>query len=122
LTIVAPARPEVPEQTRAGDTVALRVPGLAALRALIRAADVALIGTSANRSGEPAALTAQAAAEALGRSVALVLDGGPAGGRPSTIVAVTGARVQVLRAGAISAAQVAGVLQPLGIRLEGAAG
>src|SRR6266545_1488931 len=73
LTIVVPARPEVPAGVQADGTVALRVPGLAALRVVIERAGVPLIGTSANRSGEPAAVTADEAAAALGDSVVLVL-------------------------------------------------
>jgi tRNA A37 threonylcarbamoyladenosine synthetase subunit TsaC/SUA5/YrdC len=86
--------------------VALRVPGHAALRALIARAGCPLIGTSANVSGEPAALTAEEAARALGDAVALVLDGGRVGGAPSTVVLVGDEGVRVLREGAISAAEI----------------
>lgn len=102
LTMVLPARPDVPETTRRGGTVALRVPGLASLRALIASAGVPLIGTSANRSGQLPATTAAGAAAAVGRAVALVLDGGTVQGRPSTVVAVTEAGARILREGAIS--------------------
>ena len=106
LTIVVPARAEVPDGVRSGGTVALRVPGHASLRAVIGRAGCPLIGTSANVSGEPAALTAAEAARALGASVALVLDGGEVGGAPSTVVAIERDRVRVLREGAIPAAEV----------------
>src|SRR6266542_4942431 len=86
LTIVVPARPEVPKAVRAERTVALRVPGLAALRRLIERAGVPLIGTSANRSGEPPAVAAAQASQALGHAVSLVLDGGRVGGAPSPVV------------------------------------
>jgi len=102
LTIVVKARADVLAQVRLGDTVALRVPGLPALLTVIRQAGKPLIGTSANRSGEPPALTAQEAVAALGSSVRLVLDGGRTGGAPSTVVRVEGDGVRVLRAGAIS--------------------
>ena len=102
LTIVVKARADVLAQVRLGDTVALRVPGLPALLTVIRQAGKPLIGTSANRSGEPPALTAQEAVAALGSSVRLVLDGGRTGGAPSTVVRVEGNGVRVLRAGAIS--------------------
>lgn len=118
LTIVVAARPEVPQQTRSGPTVALRVPGQAALRAVIREADVPLIGTSANRSGQPPALTASAAAAALGAAVALVLNGGYAGGRPSTVVSATRTGVRLLREGAIPSSEIASALIPLDIALE----
>ncbi|HXI18734.1 MAG TPA: L-threonylcarbamoyladenylate synthase, partial [Chloroflexota bacterium] len=102
LTIVVQARAEVPSQVRLGDTVALRVPGLPALLTIIQKSGRPLIGTSANRSGEPPALTAQDALAALGDSVRLVLDGGRTAGEPSTVVRVEKNSVRVLRAGAIS--------------------
>lgn len=106
LTVVVPARRDVPEGVRAGDTVALRVPGQPALRELIRRSGAPLIGTSANRSGEAAAVTAAEAALALGSAVRLVLDGGHVGGAPSTVVVVDGSSVRVVREGAIPAADV----------------
>jgi len=66
----------------------------------------ALAATSANRSGGPDPRTARDAARALGTSVDLVLDGGEAGGVPSTVVRVSGGRVEVLREGAVPAAEI----------------
>jgi tRNA A37 threonylcarbamoyladenosine synthetase subunit TsaC/SUA5/YrdC len=58
--------------------------------------------SSANRSGRPAASTAQEAIEQLGTHAAVVLDGGPrAGSAASTIVDCTGPTPRVLRVGAI---------------------
>jgi tRNA threonylcarbamoyl adenosine modification protein (Sua5/YciO/YrdC/YwlC family) len=60
--------------------------------------------SSANRSGQPAALTAEQAQEQLGDSVQVYLDGGPAAvGVASTIVDVTTETPRVLREGAITA-------------------
>jgi tRNA A37 threonylcarbamoyladenosine synthetase subunit TsaC/SUA5/YrdC len=62
--------------------------------------------SSANRSGRPAATTAQEAADQLGTHAAVVLDGGPrTGSAPSTIVDCTGPTPRVLRVGAISVAR-----------------
>jgi len=84
-----------------------RIPAQAATRTLLRAAGGPLRVTSANLSGAPPALTAQAAAEALGASVALVLDAGPAaGGLPSTVIRVDDNTVTVLREGAIPAQEI----------------
>jgi tRNA threonylcarbamoyl adenosine modification protein (Sua5/YciO/YrdC/YwlC family) len=59
--------------------------------------------SSANRSGQPAATTAEEAREQLGESVAVYLDGGPAcAGVASTIVDVTAEVPRILRAGAVS--------------------
>ena len=60
--------------------------------------------SSANRSGQPPALTAADAQDQLGDDVAIYLDGGPAKtGVASTIVDVTGEIPRILRAGAIDA-------------------
>jgi L-threonylcarbamoyladenylate synthase len=80
-----------------------RVPDHALTLAVLRAAGGCLRVTSANRSGEPDARSADAAVAALGASVALVLDGGPVpGGIPSTVVRVSDGALTVLREGALS--------------------
>ena len=59
--------------------------------------------TSANRTGQPAALTCDEAEEQLGEAISIYLDGGPVtGGVASTIVDATGAWPRLLRVGAIS--------------------
>jgi tRNA A37 threonylcarbamoyladenosine synthetase subunit TsaC/SUA5/YrdC len=59
--------------------------------------------SSANRSGEPPATTADEAEGQLGDSVAVYLDGGPSGDAvPSSIVDLTGPVPLLLRAGAVS--------------------
>jgi L-threonylcarbamoyladenylate synthase len=102
LTIVVGGRAEVPDETRTGQTVALRVPDHPLLRDVIRRAGCPLIGTSANHSGQPPALTAEAALQAVGTHVALVLDGGGGGGTPSTVVVIEDGGVRVAREGAVS--------------------
>lgn len=78
--------------------------------AVIRRLGRPIAATSANVSGEPDARTADEAVQALGGSVDLVLDGGPVpGGTASTVVRVSGAKVEVLREGAIPAAQIMAV-------------
>jgi tRNA A37 threonylcarbamoyladenosine synthetase subunit TsaC/SUA5/YrdC len=58
--------------------------------------------SSANRSGRPAATTAQGAVAQLGEHAAVVLDGGPReGSAASTIVDCTGPAPRVLRVGAV---------------------
>ncbi len=108
LTLVVPAR---------SGPVGFRVPNHAVTRALLRRMGRVLAVTSANRSGERPARTAQEAAAALGDAVALVLDAGPSpGGVPSTVVSVAGGRVEILREGAIARAEiakVAGLIQGL---------
>lgn len=102
LTIICLAQPSLAwdlGETRG--TVALRMPDHpAALALLARTGPLAV--SSANRTGHAAALSAADAAEQLGESVSLYLDGGPsAGGVPSTIVDATGEHLRVVRSGAV---------------------
>ncbi|OBB88384.1 L-threonylcarbamoyladenylate synthase [Mycolicibacterium peregrinum] len=67
--------------------------------------------SSANVSGQPAAVTAAQAHEQLGDKVEVYLDGGPAEQQAaSTIVDLTGVQPRILRAGPISAADIARVV------------
>jgi L-threonylcarbamoyladenylate synthase len=83
-------------------TVAVRMPlHPVALELLAITGPMAV--SSANVSGQPAALTLEQAREQLAESVAVYLDGGPAMvGVASTIVDVTAETPRVLRAGAVS--------------------
>ncbi|ASU85308.1 threonylcarbamoyl-AMP synthase [Nocardiopsis gilva YIM 90087] len=103
LTIVCTATPSLSWDL--GDTkgtVAVRMPmDPVALELLKEVGPMAV--SSANISGQPAATTAAEAAEQLGDSVAVYLDGGPGSSdaTPSTIVDLTYAVPRVLRSGAI---------------------
>jgi L-threonylcarbamoyladenylate synthase len=82
-------------------TVAVRLPDDDVARDLLRRTGPLAV-SSANRSGRPAATTAQEAIEQLGTHAAVVLDGGArAGSAASTIVDCTGPVPRVLRVGAI---------------------
>lgn len=99
LTIVLPGAAVVPSAARAVDgTVALRCPGSAFLRAVLRALGTPLVSTSANPPGAPAPL--DAADVALG-DVDLIVDAGTLSGIPSTLVRVVGDEVRLLRQGAV---------------------
>jgi L-threonylcarbamoyladenylate synthase len=103
LTLVFKARPGVlPELTAGTNTIGLRVPGTELARELLRFLDTPLTGTSANRAGGPSPKTAREAMESIGDVVDLILDGGTtAGGKPSTIVDVSGDHPKVIRKGAV---------------------
>jgi L-threonylcarbamoyladenylate synthase len=106
------ALPEI--LTGGAPTIGLRLPDHPAPRA-IAAALGPLPTTSANRSGEPDALSAADAVAALGERIDLVLDGGRApGGRPSTVVDVTSGRPRILREGAIPGDRIAEILRSIG--------
>ena len=91
-------------------TVAVRMPlHPVALELLARTGPLGV--SSANRTGEPAPVTAEEAREQLGYPVAVYLDGGPSGDpAPSTIVDVTGEVPRVLRLGAVSLDQLRAVV------------
>lgn len=104
LTVILKAQPSLAWDL--GDTfgtVALRVPDHAAARALL-ARTGPLAVTSANRTGQPAATSAEGAQEQLGDAVAVYLDAGPSPlGLASTIVDATSATgLRIVRAGGVT--------------------
>ncbi|MCU1419171.1 MAG: threonylcarbamoyl-AMP synthase [Mycetocola sp.] len=118
LTIVLPAQPSLAWDL--GDTegtVAVRMPdNRIALELLEETGPLAV--SSANRTGMPAATTAQEAMDMLGESVEVYLDGGGSESTASTIVDATalvapGGKVTILREGAITRSQLREVLGDL---------
>ena len=110
LTVVVKARESVDELLLGpGKTLGLRVPGWELTRRLVELAGSFLIGTSANRSGRPPAITAMEAYNSLGGLVDYVLDGGTVGGVASTVIDISKGHVTILRSGAVSAEQLASV-------------
>jgi len=102
LTLVLPARPEVPAPLVSAQGVGARISSHATATALVSASGAPLTATSANRTGQPPARTAAEVRAAFGDAL-WVLDGGTtAGGPPSTVACFEGDRVVVLRAGAIT--------------------
>ena len=118
LTLVCRQQPSL--QWDLGDTrgtVAVRMPDHeVALAVLERTGPLAV--SSANLTGRPAALDADAAEEMLGDDVAVIVDAGPVtGGEASTIIDVTGEQGRILRRGALGLYQLNAVLEPLGATL-----
>jgi L-threonylcarbamoyladenylate synthase len=114
LTLLLRPSPGLPSLLAGGSArVAVRLSGHPAARELSRRAGVPLISSSANRSGLPPAASPEDLDPSLLRAVdgALFPDGpAPSGKLPSTIVEVTEQNSRVLRlirAGAVSAAQLA---------------
>lgn len=103
LTLILPARPEVPGSLTAGTrTVGVRISGHPLARALVRAAGIPVTAPSANPHGGASPRTAGEVLAGLGDRLDLVLDGGPSpGGPPSTVLDVTVIPPRVLRAGAV---------------------
>ena len=106
LTIVLPLRMGLPELIHQGSgTLAVRVPNSTTCLELISACGGYLIGTSANKSGKPACRTANEALRSMGEEVDLILDGGRLSEKESTVVKVSGNRVELLRSGAVTVAK-----------------
>ncbi len=98
--------------TGGGDTVAIRIPNHPVALALIQGSGMPVVGTSANLSGKPSALTAREVQEQLDGKVDLVIEGGPSpGGKESSVVDVTGELPVILREGAISRAELEKVVK-----------
>jgi L-threonylcarbamoyladenylate synthase len=92
------------------DTVAIRVPRHDIALALLASLDSPVAAPSANRFGRVSPTSAPHVNEEFGRQL-LVLDGGPCQvGVESTIVDLTASTPQVVRLGAVSAQQLASVL------------
>ncbi len=81
-------------------TLAVRVPDHPGLRRLLAGLGP-VTATSANRTGQPPALSAAAAARIFGSGLDFVVDGGPSENAvPSTIVDLTKSPPEILRSGA----------------------
>ena len=103
LTIVAPLKKrELPYPIHLGTgTLGVRVPSAPLCVDLIESCGGWLTGTSANLSGSPPSRTAEEAANQIGDSVDLILDGGRLELPESTVVRVVSNDVQVLRMGSV---------------------
>ena len=84
-------------------TIGLRVPAHDILLDVLRMLAGPIVLTSANRRGEPDAVTAADVRAAVGDDVALILDDGACRyGQPSSVVRVRGDRWEVLREGVVA--------------------
>src|SRR5699024_1192900 len=114
LTIILGAQPTLAwDLGETEGTVALRVPDHELTLALLRRTGPLAV-SSANKSGRPAARTGAEALDQLGDSVRVYLDGGRVdGGVPSTIVDASSGTLRIVRAGALSAAELARIAPEL---------
>jgi L-threonylcarbamoyladenylate synthase len=102
LTLVVSKRPDLPVELSSQATIGVRMPDHPVALALLRATGPLAV-TSANRSGEASAVTAQEVVEQLGGRIELVLDGGQTpGGLSSTVVDCSGQAPVILRQGPIT--------------------
>lgn len=111
LTLVLPRRAVVPDIVTAGlETVAVRMSAHPVFRAVLARFGKPLAAPSANRFGRISPTTAEHVRTELAGRIPLIVDGGPTEhGLESTIVAVEGGRLRLLRAGPITAPELAAV-------------
>jgi L-threonylcarbamoyladenylate synthase len=103
LTLIFKASPTVPMMLiGATGKIAIRLPAARLAREISNGLGTPIIATSANRSGEPVATSAQQIAKTFGKGLTLVLDSGPPRHtQPSTILDVTEQPPRLIRAGAV---------------------
>jgi L-threonylcarbamoyladenylate synthase len=123
LTLVVPERAGsgLAAAVTAGlGTVALRCPAHPAMQALLAAAGRPLAAPSANASGSISPTRAGHVLASLGGRIPLILDGGATErGVESTIVAIEGGGVRLLRPGPISLAEILAVAPAVSERATG---
>jgi L-threonylcarbamoyladenylate synthase len=113
LSLIVEAPAQVTAAVHGGlNSIAIRVPAAAAARVLCEAWGGPLTATSANRSGEPPARSADDLRDLANDARVLVVDAGAApGGPPSTLVDARGDAPVLVRAGAVPWERVLTLLQ-----------
>lgn len=112
LTLVFRAAVAVPSALTAGTgTIGVRLSASPDVQRVLDVIGGPLTGTSANRTGQPPATTAEEVARAFGADVDLIVNGGPTpGGLPSTVVDTTVSPPRLVREGCVSQAALRAVL------------
>ncbi len=123
LTIVCRRAPQVPALLAGGgETIGIRQPALPVALGLCRALGGPIVGTSANRHGGPAPVTAIQVVLEMGAEMDMILDGGRCPlARPSTVIDITRHPAMLVRAGAIPLEAVREIIGDLVGPSEGAA-
>jgi L-threonylcarbamoyladenylate synthase len=102
MTLILPKHQSVPDRLSAYPTVGVRMPDHALLLQLLKQTGPLAV-TSANRSGQPDAFTAQQVENDLSGRIELILDGGTTpGAAPSTVVDCSTGELNLLRVGEIT--------------------
>jgi len=112
LTLVLPARAGLPPALTAGTgTIGVRSPGDARAAALVAAFGAPVTAPSANPPGATPPRRIDEARAYFGERVAVYVDGGELPGGASTVAAVDGADVRILRHGVVSEAALRAALE-----------
>lgn len=112
LTLVFRAAVAVPLVLTAGTgTIGVRLSAYPDVQRVLEIIGGPLTGTSANRTGQPPATTADEVERAFGADVDLIVNGGPTpGGLPTTVVDTTVSPPRLIREGCVSHASLRAVL------------
>ena len=115
LTMVFPARKGLSEMLTGGTaTIGIRISPHPVPEALLQVYGGPLTATSANRSGERAAVTDTEVKEIFGDDVDMILSGGRTPGhKPSTLVGFSDQTVDCIREGCIPCAEITEFLESL---------
>ena len=102
LTLVLSKTDSLPVHLASGPTIAVRIPDHHVCLTLIQHLGNPIIGTSANISGQPPALTAEEVGQQLGGKIDFIINGGKCpGGKESTVADITNESPVILRQGII---------------------
>lgn len=108
LTLIVEAKTLPPEVTAGGNTVGVRMPDHPLALALLRRFSGAIATTSANKSDEPPATSAEEVQSELGELISIILDGGQTATRiASTVLDLSVSPPEIRRQGSISMDQLA---------------
>jgi L-threonylcarbamoyladenylate synthase len=104
LTILLKKNPDIPDLVTSGsESVAVRVPSHPLFQQVLKGLGAPVAAPSANRFGKISPTSPRDVLFELGKSIEAILDGGPcAHGVESTIVRVSGERIEILRHGPIT--------------------
>jgi tRNA threonylcarbamoyl adenosine modification protein (Sua5/YciO/YrdC/YwlC family) len=99
-TFILPARRQVPRRVTSRKTIGVRIPGHPAAHALLAELNEPMLSSTLTLAGEVAALAdAEEIRARLERQLDLIIDGGPCGTVPSTVIDLTKGEPRVLRLG-----------------------
>lgn len=125
ITLLFKASPRLPGNLTAGTgKIGVRLPANGFASKLIARIGHPLTASSANISGSKNIQTARGARQALGASVDLIVDGGPApGGKESSVLDATLSPPLLLREGAVAKEEIEAVLnKPICVQLSAVGG
>ena len=112
VTLLLKAKPVVPSYvTHNTGIIGVRVPDMEDVCDFITFCNRPLLVPSANKSGEKPAMSSKEVKDIFGDEVGFVFDGAAIGGKPSTIIDLSGEQVKILREGPISLEDINNVIK-----------